>query len=183
MYLFCASMHHVTIFAHNHWLEAVPCLLAGGQKLSKKYMRFLILLFLTLTFSCRTSREEKEPFSATFALDDCQKLIDLLKESWGKNELGYFFFKKLPKDIDKVYYSKYMENCLMGKTKKEIKMLFGSSSAQYNNSFYYYMSEQCLQGNPPNNFSNRCIILIIQFDDSNKVSHIPAILPYQGPIY
>lgn len=146
-------------------------------------MRPLMIIFLTIIFSCKTSKNEQTPLQVDSELHDCQGLINFLKESWKKHKEGYFYFKNPPEDYNKIYYSKFMENCLRGKSKKDIKKIFGNSSADIRDRWYYYMSTECAKGNPPGNFDRKCLLLIIHFDSNDQVLGIPPITRYRPPIY
>jgi len=147
-------------------------------------MRFLVLIFLTASlFSCKTNRDAEQITATISTSEECRELVAFLKESWKKNKEGYFYFSEKTNKNGKTYSSSQMQNCLRGMTKKEINKIFGAPSAQIHNRFYYYMSAECAQGNPPDNFNRRCVLLIIYFDDNERVGGIPAIMPYRSPHY
>lgn len=145
-------------------------------------MRFFILIFLAILFSCRSNRSGKTSFSVASQSPECEELIDFIDASWRKNREGFFYFKNQPENYNKVHYSKYMENCLKGRTKKEIEKLFDLPSAQALNRYYYYMSAECAKGKPPGNFDRKCMLLIIYFDNNDRVRTIPAIMNYRAPV-
>lgn len=131
-------------------------------------MRIGVVIYLiVILVSCKTSENGKGILSDN---DTCKELVVFLKDSWKKNKNGYFYFDKKSN-----YNSTHMDKCLKGKTKKEIRKIFGTPSAEVKDRYYYYMSAECGKDRPAK-LNYRCLRLLIYFDKNGLVSGIPAIM-------
>lgn len=83
------------------------------------------LFVLSLLFSCTKSLKE---------IRHCNDYKSFIKINWVQQSNGIFKFKDNPKYWHNEIYSHYIKNeCLIGRSKKDIKSIFGTPSKMYAN--------------------------------------------------